>query len=562
MVNLKELVDISHSLKLLYVEDDEDLRISTLKILKNFFKEIVTAVDGQDGVEKAKAQEFDLILSDINMPKLNGIEMVKIIKEKNPNIPVLMLSAYSDSDYFVEAIELDVDGYILKPLILEQFIKILFKIVQKISLLSINEQYQKNLESEVKKRNAEIEYKLYYDSLTNLLSRYSFFEDIKNLESPVVFLIDIDEFKVINEVYGSTIGSEVLKEFASFLDNAIEDKSYKKYRLSADEFAVVHIAKHTKPNKYEIFLEQLFRQLKNLKIKIDENIISVDVTIGLSMLENNSYDTAKIALDYAKKYKKKHVVYSSEIDNRKESSLTLKCRDDISLAIDEKRVVSVFHPIVNKVGQTIKHETLMRLREKDSSNLILPYLFLDVAIKTRLYEYLSSTIIFKALNVLNETNHMLSVNFTYTDIKNEKFIQEVEDFFITHQEVGKRAVFEITESESIENYSNMKEFIKRFRRHGVQFAIDDFGSGFSNFEYILEIEPDYLKIDGSLVKNIDRDSRSYTLVKAIVEFSHKLGIKVIAEYVHSKTVFDMLKELNVDEYQGFYFSEPLEEILS
>lgn len=137
---------------------------------------------------------------------------------------------------------------------------------------------------------------------------------------------------------------------------------------------------------------------------------------------------------------------------------------------------------------------------------------------------------------------------------------KIEEYFITHSGVGQRAVFEITETESIENYDDVKSFIKRFREYGVKIAIDDFGTGFSNFEYILEIEPDYLKIDGSLVKDIDTNSRSYTLVEAIVQFSHRLGIKVIAEFVHSQTIFIMLKDLGVDEYQGFYFSEPLENI--
>jgi EAL domain-containing protein (putative c-di-GMP-specific phosphodiesterase class I) len=150
----------------------------------------------------------------------------------------------------------------------------------------------------------------------------------------------------------------------------------------------------------------------------------------------------------------------------------------------------------------------------------------------------------------------LSFNFTYTDIKNKLFIDQIEQHFINNDGLGNKAVFEITESESIENYEDIKIFIKRFKRYGVKFAIDDFGSGFSNFEHIIEIEPEYLKIDGTLVKNIDKDEKLLTVVSSIVYFSHKLGIKVIAEYVHSKEILDVLRKLNIDEYQGFYFSEP------
>jgi len=560
-VNLKELAQMSQPLKLLYVEDDTNARESTYQLLTNYFHEVVTAVDGKDGLEKFNKQKFDLILSDINMPRLSGIEMLKVIREKNSNIPVLLLSAYDDSDYFLHAIELDVDGYILKPLMMNQLSKTLFKVVQKINLLALKENYQKKLEAEVKKRNVEIEYKLYYDTLTKLLSRYSFFKDISKLYAPVILLIDIDKFKLINEVYGSNVGTEVLKEFAKTLSQVLpKNNEYKLYRLSADEFAILDSTRHIEPEKYELLIATLFKHLNNLKITIGENTISIDITIGLSTVEKNGYESAKIALDYAKQHKKPYVMYSSQIDHRKESSLTLKCRDDISAAIDEERVVAVYQPIVNKEGKTVKHETLMRLQEKDSYSLMSPFYFLDVAIKTRLYEHLSSTIIFKALDLLRRSEHVLSINFTYSDIKNKSFVKKIETYLTQYPEIGERTVFEITESESIEDYADVKSFIQGFRKFGVRFAIDDFGTGFSNFEYILEIEPDYLKIDGSLVKKIDTDEKSYILVQAIVKFSHKLGIKVIAEYVCSETIFLMLKELDVDEYQGFYFSEPLENI--
>ncbi|MFK5881140.1 MAG: EAL domain-containing protein [Sulfurospirillum sp.] len=559
-IDIKDLAKNSKNLKLLYVEDDKNARETTLKLLDNFFNNITIAIDGKDGIEKFKNKKYDLILSDINMPNINGLEMLKNIRKLDTEVSVLLLSAHNDSDYFLEAIELDVDGYILKPLVFKQFIKVLFKIVQKINLLALNENYQKHLESEVKKRSAELEHKLYFDSLTDLLSRYSFFKDIEKLDLPVILLLNIDKFKVINEVYGIDVGSKVLQKFADFLKLIIKDNSCKLYRLSADEFAIVDTTRHIDTEKYEELIRDIFKKLHYFKMSIDKNIISIDITIGLSTVEKNGYESAKIALDYAKKHKKSFMMYSSAIDYRKENSAALKYRDKISLAIDENRIVAVYQPIVDKNMLIVKYETLMRLKEENSQKLISPFYFLDVAIKTRLYSQLSHIIIFKALEMVNSTNKQLSINFTYSDIKNANLIEDIESFLYLHSEVGNKSVFEITESENIENYDVVKNFITRFKKYGVKIAIDDFGSGFSNFNYILEIEPDYLKIDGTLIKNIDTDANSHALVEAIVKFSHKLGIKVIAEYVHSKKVFDILKELDVDEYQGYYFYEPLQEI--
>ena len=559
-VNLRELANMCMGLKLLYVEDDDSARKRTLALLSNFFKDITVAIDGEDGLEKFKNASFDLILSDINMPKLNGLEMLKLIREEDQNIPILFLSAYNDSTYILQAVELDIDGYILKPLEQEKFLKAIFKTVQKIKLLALSNNYKYELEAKVKSRNEEIEYKLTYDSLTKLFSRYSFFRDIDTLDAPVIILLDIDKFRVINEVYGSTIGSKVLEKFAMYLSLHIEEETCLLYRLSADEFAIVDMSKETDVHKYERLVEKLFHELNNLKIKIDEYTISVDITIGLSTAKENIYETAKIALDYAKKNKIPFLIYSKSIDHRKESGLTLKCRDNILAAIEDNLVLAVYQAIVNNKGEIVKYETLMRLQEAKTLKHMFPSHFLDVAIKTRLYEHLSSTIIFTALNKLKDSEYTLSMNFTYSDIKNTAFVKKIDAFFLEHAELGKRAVFEITESEAIENYDDVKNFIKKFRQYGVEIAIDDFGSGFSNFEYILEIEPDYLKIDGSLIRDIDTDTRAHTLVEAIVQFSHKLGIKVIAEYVHSELIFQMLQELDIDEYQGYYFSEPSEEI--
>lgn len=199
------------------------------------------------------------------------------------------------------------------------------------------------------------------------------------------------------------------------------------------------------------------------------------------------------------------------------------------------------------------------MRIEENTTLVSPFHFLDIATKVGLYRELSNKIFAGAFSVLERSEAVLSLNFTYDDIIDREFLYDLQSRFKSDKTLGQRCIFEITESQAMENYDEVKKFVDRFRRYGVRFAIDDFGSGFSNFEYIIEIEPDYLKIDGSLVKNIDTDEKAHILVQAITRFSHELGIKVIAEYVHSKVIFDMLLQIGVDEFQGFYFSEPVRE---
>ena len=556
---MKDIIKITQTLKLLYVEDDEDARNTTLEMLKNFFTDISVAVDGQEALDIFHEKTFDLIISDVNMPKLDGIDMLKEVRSIDADIPVLIFSAHNEVRYFIETIKLGVDGYILKPLKLSQFILVIRKVVEKISLKQQSENYQEYLEKEVQIRTKELQTKLYYDSLTGLLSRYSFFKDIERIDCPIVFIIDIDEFKIINELYTTTVGSIVLKEFANFLLDFTKDSNYQLYRLASDEFVLWDRTQQIDLQKYENDIKRFFNMLKNFKVEVEKDSISVDVTIGFSTAQHDAYESAKVALEFAKNNKKRYAMYSTAIDRRKYEKDALSWKKTIKSAVDDNRVIAVYQPIVDKFGKAVKYETLMRIKDLNDE-LIYPYDFLDTAVKTKCYDELSSIIVFEALRLLDTSDYKLSLNFSYSDIKNSTFLNEIEVFFRADKELGSRAVFEITQSESTQNYDDVYKFIKRFRVYGIKIAIDDFGNGFSDFKHILEVRPDYLKIHGSLVENIHTNEESYILVKAIVRFSHELGIKVIAEHVHNEEIFDMLKEINVDEYQGFYFSKPLQTI--
>ena len=123
-----------------------------------------------------------------------------------------------------------------------------------------------------------------------------------------------------------------------------------------------------------------------------------------------------------------------------------------------------------------------------------------------------------------------------------------------------KIIFEILESEGIENYEEVSSFIDEMKSLGCKIAIDDFGSGYSNFEHLLKLNINYIKIDGSLIKNIDTDKYAQIVIETIVDFASKLNITTIAEYVHNESVHEKVKKLNIHRSQGFYLAEPQEEI--
>ncbi len=131
MNELDEIFKYSKKLKLLYVEDNQDSREMTSMILEDFFDDMVIAVNGEDGLEKFKQNNIDIIITDINMPKLNGLEMIEKIKEIDSDVPILVLSAHNEDDFFIRSIRLGVDGYLLKPIDLEQLLNMLEKIIKR-----------------------------------------------------------------------------------------------------------------------------------------------------------------------------------------------------------------------------------------------------------------------------------------------------------------------------------------------------------------------------------------------------------------------------------------------
>ncbi len=565
---LKQLVKMGKTLKVLYVEDNEAVRTSTFGMLQRFFTEVTIGVDGEDGLSKfteAGEKYYDLILTDINMPKMNGIEMIRGIRQTDKNVSILILSAHNETSFFTESIKLGIEGYLLKPIDLQQFMDVLISSVEKITLRQENEEYRKTLESKVAERTAELEYQLYHDNLTDLKNRTSLLHDLEGSTFSALLLIDIDKFHNINEIFGMSGGSSVLKQFADFLKAFGIGRLYEVYRLSGDSFVLRSTKDYLSLDEYEKEIPQFMEDLSKFSAYIEEadDYVELDVTIGISFEKQNALEKAEIALKYAQKTRRNYIAYNRSIDSTKQLRDARFWRSEIKKAILENHIVPFFQPIVDREQNIVKYEVLMRLeREKNGEiEFVSPFFFLNVAKQTKQYEQLTQIMIKKSFEIMKDLDVDFSLNLSFEDINNNQLIVTLKEL-ISKYKIGSRLIFEIVESEDIDNYETVQLFVEEFKAQGVRIAIDDFGSGFSNYKRIFDIAPSFLKIDGSLIKNIDTDKNSYELVKSIVSLTKALDIKTVGEYVYSKEIFDICHKLGVEEFQGYYFSEPIcEELL-
>jgi len=220
-------------------------------------------------------------------------------------------------------------------------------------------------------------------------------------------------------------------------------------------------------------------------------------------------------------------------------------------------IVPVYQPIL-MLNNDVKYEVLMRI-EGSENTLLTPDKFLEIAKAHNYYNEISEMLIFKALERISSREETFSVNISFLDMKNFEFVDRLEKKILEY-DIAHRVVFEIIESETLEDMEIVDSFIRRFKSIGIKFAIDDFGSGYSNFAYIFKLNPDFLKLDGSLVLNILSDKSIYTLVESIIDLAHKLNIEVIAEFVSTKEIYDVLSKLGVDAMQGYYLGRPDREI--
>ncbi len=212
-----------------------------------------------------------------------------------------------------------------------------------------------------------------------------------------------------------------------------------------------------------------------------------------------------------------------------------------------------------KTKSITKYEALARIIDEDGT-VIPPYHFLEISKKARLYSNITKSIISKTFISAKKYPHLsFSINLSIADMQDEDTVSFIEKS-LTDLNNPQKIVFEILESESIENYKSINAFITRFKSTGYRFAIDDFGSGYSNFAHLIELNIDFIKIDASLIKNIHKDTKSYEIVKTIAEFAKIINVQTIAEYVESKEILNKITHLGIDYAQGYYISKPQEKL--
>jgi EAL domain-containing protein (putative c-di-GMP-specific phosphodiesterase class I) len=356
-------------------------------------------------------------------------------------------------------------------------------------------------------------------------------------------IVNIKNFSRINILHGYETGDRILKQVATVLQNSCAIKSY---RIYGDEFAVLV------PNESEA--HTLFDKLNTLvSYKVGKEQFDVFFYGAYDRFGEKALEGCEFAL---LKGDRKGLVDSNRVKDllqAYEASLTLTQRLKEAMLKDD--IVPYFQPIYTngRTNRVIKYEVLMRVRDGDG--VLEPREFLDTLKESPFYTEFTKSILFKAFELFKDNDIPFSVNFTLTDIKDKGVRLFLETLIARYPHAAKRLTIEITENEALEEFDLLNEFITTFRRRGVTFSLDDFGSGYANFAQIAKLDIDFIKIDGSIVQELPVNDKMWKLLESIQTFAHSLDLRLIAEFVSNKTLFDMLKE-RVDLMQGYYIGKP------
>ena len=394
----------------------------------------------------------------------------------------------------------------------------------------------------------------YHSKIMDTPNRQALLRDLKHIKTPSVALININEFKNINDIYGVEMGNHLLEKFGAQVKHYTTEKGYSLYHLGADELAIIGINENNSSLVND--MTQLQYQLEHHVYQFEDSEIEIelDIAIGIAHRQNQALEKADLALREAKSSHQDLVVYDEEMALLDMHFKNLSVFRNIRRALKDNDILSYYQPIVNEQGNILKYEALVRMRDGDE--ILTPYHFLDVAIRTRYYHDITRIMLKNAFELLDQNpQQSVSVNILVDDILNNATVAYIMSLLDTGR-YNKRIVFEIVESQSIQGIPEVMVFINEIKQKGALIAIDDFGSGYSNFSYISTLQPDYLKIDGSLIKDLPSNVDAQKIVRTIILFAQQLQIKTIAEFVHSEEVLQWAIKLGIDEFQGFHTGKP------
>jgi diguanylate cyclase (GGDEF)-like protein len=423
-----------------------------------------------------------------------------------------------------------------------------------------------------------------HDDLTGLINRREFEvrleRSLKSVHDAgaqhVLCYLDLDQFKLVNDSCGHSAGDELLRQISVLLANRMRDRDTLA-RLGGDEFGL--LLENCSLADANQITNTLLKLVQDYRFIHDDKIFNIGVSIGIVVINSNFENVSEIihAADMA--------CYSAKNAGRNQSFLfspgdvevkqrrsAVEAISDITDEIDDAQFMLYCQPIVplassSEIGddsQQHHYEVLIRKISLDG-NIMLPVTFIPSAERYLLMPNIDRWVIKNTFSTYRQLldksqekcNYVFSINLSGTSLGDKSLLSYIREQFVIYAIPPESICFEITETAAIVNLKNTISLFSALRKLGCSFALDDFGSGMSSFMYLKNFEVDYLKIDGSFVKDMDTNKIDHAMVRSIHSVAEAMNIKTVAEFVENKAILKELKNIGVHYGQGLYLGEPV-----
>jgi diguanylate cyclase (GGDEF)-like protein len=401
-------------------------------------------------------------------------------------------------------------------------------------------------------------YKVYRNPKTNTLNRIYMVDNYEKIDFKkyYVALADIDFFKRINNRHGQNNGDKVITSVIKIMAKHL-DTNDKFIQYSGEEFLLLINKESKSEKKLRKLLDDIRISVNRATFEIEDDKFTISISMGVLLnteIEKSLQDVihkADTAL-YEAKHNGRNIVSYYDISQPKRLY-----REKLKEMIESEKLVCYYQPIRDLKTKSLHHyEALLRI--EDGDNIIFPDKILPDLEDSYLYTNLTKRVIEYNVNKLRMDSIMkISINLSADDLVNDAILS----ILAQNADLADRLLIEILENKSID-YKKVELSIQKLKLFGYKICIDDFGSGYSNLNHLLKLSIDYLKIDGSIIKEIHHDKRAYSIVKVFATFCKQNDIEVIAEFIDNQDVVDILKNFGVKYGQGWYFSkaEPYESL--
>ena len=562
----------THKPRVLIIDDEEQIRHLLIDVLGNDYL-CSDAGSAEEALAALADDTFDLVISDIDMGGMSGLELVPHVHSISPDTVVVMVSGNQDIEFAIRAMRVGAFDYITKPLDLRHVEASVERALNQRNLLKEKRRDKEQIETLLQQRTAQVDWLAYYDTVTQLPNR-ALFEDRLTQAVAIakasaqqlgVLFISLDQFKKVNDSLGHGPGDTLLREFAERLKSCIT-KSDTVARFGSDEFALLR----TQIDGTKDVIETIGSLSQVLKFSFDlpghELFATASVGVSLFPLDGDDCQTllknAGAALYKAKKSGGANYQFFTA-DMHDLATRRLALETNLRRAIQNEEFLLHYQPRVSVDSLGITGiEALVRWQHPQLG-LVSPSEFIPLAEDTGLIvpigEWVLRTACLQGRRWRDEgfAPIRIAVNISARQFYDRDLSQTVIRIL---EETGLSPNYlelELTESSIMQNAEFAAEMLTRLKNMGINISIDDFGTGFSSLASLKRLPIDALKIDQSFVRDATSDPDDAALVMAIITLAHNLRLKVIAEGVETEDQLRFLQLLRCDEIQGYFFSKPL-----